>query len=789
MSSKLTVARSAVPDEPSADPGRQLDPLSQATSALTALLGGPYHSPDVQVGDRIRCEYRRQEVVVKGFSSAPIPWPSISASGNYGTIVCGDLEKALWVESTPAVARAWGRSQGAVRLWRRTLAHPSANGASQPKAVGEAPVSGPTRELDANSPLPLLAHGPYRAPEVQLGDRLWCLYRRREVVVQVFSTGPIPWPCVRYGKTFVHIFCGDLARAVALESSPAVKAWWNLTQRYLVGFRVALGLTAPSDPAGQWPEQVSRQFLDSEGQGEAALNKSRPQFSLLYGHYQAPRVKVGDTLYCSLRRQDVKVSDWSSGPLPWPCAFTNNNSHAIILCGDLERAARFEPRAAVAFVWNVSPSTVSTWRGALRNSPRGLNKSIQFTDQEPPSPVPLNSTTGQSEVLPAADEYPLGQEVALPRVLSGLPTLVGGPYRAPDVQVGDILRCEYRGVERMVSSMTQGAIPWPSFRYPKNISPVVCGDLARAVRLESSKAVQEWWGVPGRLVSAWRRALGVATENKGTRQLRIASVSKCSAPDEQAGAMPPHHLAGERRKSGRFKASHPLQWTREHEKLLGTMPDTRLTNQWGCRSYYVGKRRRELAIPAYVPEGHDPRGHRYGLVAVDAARLKHRRQRAGLLKLDVAQLAGLSTPHYSRLENGEHLTCRRTTADRIARALECALDDILTDHPLWPVRDPEPRKRRRPQPSGPLLGGPYQPPETRGGEALYCNLRRCDVTVVDWTDAPTPWPRTQLGSMKSIILHGDLIKAIQTESMEAVALAWGVSVHLVNTWRLALTRG
>jgi hypothetical protein len=39
------------------------------------LLFGPYRTPRVRIGRVLNCEARDAEVIVVGYSDAPIPWP------------------------------------------------------------------------------------------------------------------------------------------------------------------------------------------------------------------------------------------------------------------------------------------------------------------------------------------------------------------------------------------------------------------------------------------------------------------------------------------------------------------------------------------------------------------------------------------------------------------------------------------------------------------------------------------------------------------------------------------
>jgi hypothetical protein len=88
--------------------------------------------------------------------------------------------------------------------------------------------------------------------------------------------------------------------------------------------------------------------------------------------------------------------------------------------------------------------------------------------------------------------------------------LVGGPYKAPRFKVGRELACVIRGDLR-VTSISGAPIPWPCGRSESAVtaSLIVCGDLAKALEVESSVAIQEHWGVSKATVRRWRAALEI----------------------------------------------------------------------------------------------------------------------------------------------------------------------------------------------------------------------------------------------------------------------------------------
>lgn len=88
------------------------------------------------------------------------------------------------------------------------------------------------------------------------------------------------------------------------------------------------------------------------------------------------------------------------------------------------------------------------------------------------------------------------------------PQLIGMPYIAPKARPGSWLDDEIDGAVQ-VGGWSNGRIPWPRRKKTGAHSLILCGDLARAVKTESSKAVQFWFGVGSTTVYKWRLALGV----------------------------------------------------------------------------------------------------------------------------------------------------------------------------------------------------------------------------------------------------------------------------------------
>lgn len=117
---------------------------------------------------------------------------------------------------------------------------------------------------------------------------------------------------------------------------------------------------------------------------------------------------------------------------------------------------------------------------------------------------------------------------------TGPPPLLYGPYLSPACKVGSRIEDVVRGPS-VVGGFSDAPLPWPT--HPNNsplsrpASLVITAELERAIRAESSVALQYWLAVSGFTVTKMRRALGVGRTTPGTRH-RHAEVA--IPPDEQS---------------------------------------------------------------------------------------------------------------------------------------------------------------------------------------------------------------------------------------------------------------
>jgi hypothetical protein len=141
----------------------------------------------------------------------------------------------------------------------------------------------------------------------------------------------------------------------------------------------------------------------------------------------------------------------------------------------------------------------------------------------------------------------------------------------------------------VITSWSDGRISWPRCRlldtHGGGSGLLVDEELARAVRCESSLAIQYWWGVKVVTVWQWRKALGVGRYNEGSAKLRTDMNVEIGA-GQKGKKLPPDQVERRRqtarqlglRPTGRWKMR---EWTKEQLRLLGKLPDAELAERFG----------------------------------------------------------------------------------------------------------------------------------------------------------------------------------------------------------------
>src|SRR5262245_13811275 len=125
--------------------------------------------------------------------------------------------------------------------------------------------------------------GPYCPPPLKRGDRAFCLFRDRTVVVTSWTDARIPWPRCRplnnpLGGSGLLVD-EMLARAIQHESAAAICFWWRASEGAVWRWRKALGVTRTSSAGSRRLIHAAakagasavreRQYTDEERAGRA----------------------------------------------------------------------------------------------------------------------------------------------------------------------------------------------------------------------------------------------------------------------------------------------------------------------------------------------------------------------------------------------------------------------------------------------------------------------------------------------------------------------------------------
>jgi hypothetical protein len=211
------------------------------------LLHGPYLPPVCRRGDLLFCEIRGT-VKVGGYSTAPIPWPRLLKTGRPALILCGDLVRAVKIESELAVAHHWGVGVTTVWAWRKTLGvgritegterlyrdykpdkftddrtAAGRESARKPESIGKmrsAKIGKPMHPTTAAALLKAASRNKRKAHRQAIGES-----HRRSHFLQWAAHRPEDWPELER----------DALEAIRIAPAPSRGRWWLKEEEALLG--------------------------------------------------------------------------------------------------------------------------------------------------------------------------------------------------------------------------------------------------------------------------------------------------------------------------------------------------------------------------------------------------------------------------------------------------------------------------------------------------------------------------------------------------------------------------
>jgi hypothetical protein len=188
--------------------------------------------------------------------------------------------------------------------------------------------------------------------------------------------------------------------------------------------------------------------------------------------------------------------------------------------------------------------------------------------------------------------------------------LLGAPYRAPPLRKGTRATCLYRDADVVITSWSDAPISWPRCRRLSSSAGggsglLVNDELVRALRTESSIAMQYWFGIKGETVWRWRKAFNIdrwGTEGSKTLHRELseagARITRGRPRPREAvrRTMATRMLQGYRPPPNRWKQTG---WNVEQLALLGTAPDEAIASRIGRTAVAVRVMRIRRGIPSF----------------------------------------------------------------------------------------------------------------------------------------------------------------------------------------------
>jgi hypothetical protein len=224
---------------------------------------------------------------------------------------------------------------------------------------------------------------------------------------------------------------------------------------------------------------------------------------------------------------------------------------------------------------------------------------------------------------------------------------------------------------------------------------------------------------------------------------------------------------------------NPIPWTPRELAMLGKRSDAEVAKITGRTFGTVWQKRRALGIPQPALRFRKWTPTEDKLVGTDSDAQIARR----LLRTESAVKSRRAI--LERRQTGRIVSDPKPSAATFAALRPHHSQPLPTPHSA--LRTPHLEVPRDPSLADDdrykLIDGPYYPPRTARGRFLVCELRGT-VKVGGYSHAPIPWPK--VWHRRSLVICGDLLRALKTESVYAVSYHWGLSRAIVSTYRQQL---